>query len=193
MLAGPAGTLTVATPAGITFFARGGAESLYAFHGLVNNHVYALAASGGRTVAGTLGGLSTIDAGKVTASYTTANSNLGHNWITALAADGDGWWAGTYGAGVLHLDRAGNWQAFPDWRGKGEVNPNALFVTSEAIYAGTLGQGLAVYRRATGRWTFWKDHLPSLSVTAIERAGGHLYLGTDNGLVRVAEARILEP
>lgn len=193
VLAGPGGALTIATPAGLTFLGRGGAASLYAFHGLVNNHVYALAASGRRTVAGTLGGLSAIDAGRVTASYTTANSNLGHNWITALAPDGDGWLVGTYGAGVLRLDRDGRWHASLDWQGKGEINPNALRVTPETIYAGTLGQGLAVYRRSTGRWTFWKNHLPSLSVTAIERAGSNLYLGTDNGLVRVPEARILEP
>jgi ligand-binding sensor domain-containing protein len=193
VLAGPEGSLTIATPAGITFFGRGGAASLYAFHGLVNNHVYALAAGGGRLVAGTLGGVSTIDEGRVTASYTTANSSLGHNWITALARDGEEWVAGTYGAGVLRLDRDGRWRSSPDWQGRGEINPHALRVTPAAIYAGTLGQGLAIYRRATGRWTFWKDNLPSLSVTAIELSGGVLYLGTDNGLVRVPEARLLAP
>jgi ligand-binding sensor domain-containing protein len=35
--------ITVATPAGITTIDASGTSSLYAFHGLVNNHVYALA------------------------------------------------------------------------------------------------------------------------------------------------------
>ena len=48
--------MTLATPAGLTFFTAGGRESLYAFQGLANNHVYALAAErgSGRVMAGTL-------------------------------------------------------------------------------------------------------------------------------------------
>jgi hypothetical protein len=43
-----------------------GTHSLYAFHGLVNNHVYALGARGdGRVLAGTLGGLSLLQDGTV--------------------------------------------------------------------------------------------------------------------------------
>src|SRR5439155_1383349 len=79
----------------------GGVRSLYVFHGLVNNHVYTLGIDGDRTVAGTLGGLSLLDGDLVRASYTTANSSLRHNWITALARTGKDWLAGTYGAGVL--------------------------------------------------------------------------------------------
>jgi len=36
--------MALATPAGITFLDNTGAHSLYAFQGLVNNHVYALGA-----------------------------------------------------------------------------------------------------------------------------------------------------
>src|SRR4051812_27651681 len=35
-----AGRMTIATPAGLTFVDSAGSRSLYAFHGLVNNHVY---------------------------------------------------------------------------------------------------------------------------------------------------------
>ena len=68
------GGMTVATPAGLTFIDREGSRSLYAFHGLVNNHVYALGAAGTEVLAGTLGGVSMLENGVIHASYTTANS-----------------------------------------------------------------------------------------------------------------------
>jgi ligand-binding sensor domain-containing protein len=77
--------LALATPAGLTFLDATGARSMYAFHGLVNNHVYALGVSGDELIAGTLGGLSLLDKGNVAVNYTTATSNLKHNWITAVA------------------------------------------------------------------------------------------------------------
>ena len=43
--------LAVGTPAGVTFLGSGGPRSLYAFHGLVNNHVYALAVEGEKLIA----------------------------------------------------------------------------------------------------------------------------------------------
>ena len=179
--------ITVATPAGLTTIDTSGTTSLYAFHGLVNNHVYALAASGSRILAGTLGGLSMIDAGIVSASYTTANSGLQHNWVTAIVRTGGEWFIGTYGAGVLKLDSMGRWSAFADWKSAAVINPNAMLATDGAVYAGTLGQGLAVYNRGAGRWSFQNRGLPSLNVTALARSNGYIYVGTDNGLVRIAE------
>jgi len=44
---------------------------MYAFQGLVNNHVYALGVSGDALVAGTLGGLSLLNKGDVQFNYTT--------------------------------------------------------------------------------------------------------------------------
>ena len=110
------GGMTIATPAGLTFVDAGGVRSLYAFHGLVNNHVYALAGAGDRLLAGTLGGLSVLDGDVVRASYTTANSGLRANWITAIAQAGPEWFVGTYGAGVLRFDASGRWQTFADLR-----------------------------------------------------------------------------
>jgi len=180
-------TITAATPAGLTTIDASGTTSLYAFHGLVNNHVYALAASGSRILAGTLGGLSMIDSGLVSASYTTANSGLKHNWITAIVRAADEWFVGTYGAGVLKLDPSGRWSTFPDWTAPTVINPNAMLSTERAIYAGTLGHGLGIYNRSSGRWTFQTAGLPSLNVTALTRSNGYLYIGADNGLVRIAE------
>ena len=181
------GGVAVATPAGLTFLDGADARSLYAFHGLVNNHVYALAASGERLIAGTLGGLSELDSEKITRNYTTANSELKHNWITAVLPLDDGWLVGTYGAGVMRLDANGHFEPLEVATGKMEINPNAMLATGQHVLAGTLGDGLLVYDRQTRRWTPVREGLPSQNVTALTAGGGYIYVGTDNGLVRVRE------
>jgi ligand-binding sensor domain-containing protein len=182
--------MIVATPAGVTIVDDSGTQSVSAFHGLVNPHVYALAQDGDRLLVGTLGGLSVLQSGIVRASYTTINSRLPHNWITAIQpADGD-WLVGTYGAGVLRLTRNGEWDAFQDLKAPVVINPNAMLVTSTRVYAGTMENGLAVFNRAEGRWHFMTDGLPSLNVTAVALGAGDIYIGTDNGLVRTAEQNL---
>ena len=182
--------LTVATPAGLSMIDPGGLSSLYAFHGLVNNHVYALASNGSKLLVGTLGGLSMLEAGVIRANYTTANSGLKQNWITAIQPVDQDWFIGTYGSGVVKLDSAGRWSAFPDLKGHTEINPNALAPTRAAVYAGTLGKGLAVYNRTSARWSFVTNGLPSANVTAVAASGGQIYVGTDNGLVRIQETAV---
>lgn len=184
------GGMTLATPAGITTLTPAGARSIYAFQGLVNNHVYALAASGSRVLAGTLGGLSILEGGQVLANFTTANSGLRQNWITAIVAVGDDWFVGTYGAGILRLDASGHWQSFADASGPFAVNDNAMLVTAGRVYAGTMGKGLYVYDRESGRWNVVTAGLPSLNVTALALHDGNLYVGTDNGLVHMAEQAV---
>jgi ligand-binding sensor domain-containing protein len=184
------GGLALATPAGLTFLDAGGARSMYAFHGLVSNHVYALGVSGDELMAGTLGGLSRLVKGDVAANYTTATSNLKHNWITAVVPVGSEWMVGTYGAGILGLDRSGRFHSFDVASGQFEVNPNAMLVTPGYVLAGTLGEGLYLYDRQSGRWSVIHDGLPSLNVTAIAGANGYIYIGTDNGLVRIPEQKL---
>jgi ligand-binding sensor domain-containing protein len=182
--------LALATPAGLTFLDAGGARSMYAFHGLVNNHVYALGVSGDELIAGTLGGLSVLNKGNVAANYTTATSALKHNWITAVVPVGAEWMVGTYGAGIVGLDRAGRFHSFETASGPFEVNPNAMMVTPTYVLAGTLGQGLYLYDRQSGRWSVVTAGLPSLNVTALAFGNGYIYIGTDNGLVRVPEQKL---
>jgi len=182
--------LALATPAGLTFLDASGARSMYAFHGLVSNHVYALGVSGDELVAGTLGGLSVLEKGDVTANYTTATSNLKHNWITAVVPVGSEWMVGTYGAGILGLDRSGHFHTFENASGPFEVNPNAMLVTPGYVLAGTLGNGLYFYDRQSGRWSVIDRGLPSLNVTALAAGGGYIYIGTDNGLVRIREQKL---
>lgn len=182
--------LALATPAGLTFLDAGGARSLYAFHGLVNNHVYALGASGDELMAGTLGGLSQLDRGDVKINYTTASSNLKHNWITSVVPVGSEWMIGTYGAGVVGLDASGRFHAFDLATGPIDINPNAMLVTANYVLAGTLGDGLYLYDRQSGRWSMIRDGLPSMNVTAFTFLNGYIYMGTDNGLVRIPEQKL---
>jgi ligand-binding sensor domain-containing protein len=182
--------LALATPAGLTFLDAGGASSLYAFNGIVNNHVYALGVSGDQLMAGTLGGLSQLDKGIVTVNYTTATSNLKHNWITAVVPVGSEWMVGTYGAGILGFDRSGHFRAFEKASGPFEVNPNAMLVTSGYVLAGTLAKGLYLFDRQAERWSVVDVGLPSSNVTALSAANGFIYIGTDNGLVRIPEQKL---
>jgi hypothetical protein len=182
--------LALATPAGLTFLDATGARSMYAFQGLVNNHVYALGASGDELMAGTLGGLSQLEKGDIQVSYTTATPGLKHNWITAVVPVGGEWMVGTYGAGVLGLDRSGHFRSFENATGPFEINPNAMLVTPSHVFAGTLGNGLFVYERASDRWFAVGRGLPSANVTALALVNGYLYVGTDNGLVRVLEQKL---
>jgi ligand-binding sensor domain-containing protein len=186
------GSAIAATPAGVSFIDATGISSIYAFQGLVNNHVYALASDGTRTLAGTLGGLSILDGLMVRTSFTTSNSALKHNWITAIARVDQDFFVGTYGSGVLRLTDKGVWETFDDLRGNIEINTNAMAATPKAVYAGTLDRGLAIYSAASRRWTFFSAGLPSRNVTAVEAHGGTLYIGTDNGLVKVPEATVVD-
>jgi ligand-binding sensor domain-containing protein len=185
-------SLVVATPAGLSFVDQGRVTSMYAFEGLVNNHVYTLAKRNGELFAGTLGGFSLLKNGLVEASYTTANSALRQNWITASANSGGDLYLGTYGSGVVRLTPQGDLIGFREFgpsQGRVEVNPNAMLATAEALYVGTAGRGLAVLRNGTERWVFLTEGLPSLNVTALAAKDGALYVGTDNGLVRMTDAR----
>ncbi|MBV9084084.1 MAG: hypothetical protein JOZ62_15520 [Acidobacteriaceae bacterium] len=166
---------------------------MYAFHGLVNNHVYTLAELDGAVYAGTLGGISAVRNGLVQASFTTANSELRQNWITASAVFDGRLYLGTYGSGVVRFDERGHVTSFPAFNGKRfEINTNAMLATSRALYAGTAGHGLAILRRGEDRWRFVTNGLPSMNVTTLDEHGGRFYVGTDNGLVRIQENALFE-
>lgn len=182
--------MAAATPAGITFLDASGAHSLYAFEGLVNNHVYALGARDNQLLAGTLGGISLLRNGQVERNLTTANSGLKANWITGLTRVGDGWLIGTYGNGVMRLDAGGNVTATEATRNGVIVNPGAMLSDGRVTLAGTMGQGLLVSDAAGLRWKWVTAGLPSLNVTAVAVDKGVVYVGTDNGLVRIDEGKL---
>ena len=179
--------MVLATPAGLTFLDDAGARSLYAFQGLVNNHVYAVAASGREVIAGTLGGISVLENENVAANYTVATHGLSHNWISAIVRTGNDWVIGTYGGGIIRLRADGHFESFDVATAKFEVYPNAMLATDQHVLAGTLGKGLYVYDRSANHWTVITEGLPSLTVTALAAGNGFIYVGTDNGLVRIPE------
>jgi ligand-binding sensor domain-containing protein len=182
--------MVLATPAGLTFLDSAGPRSLYAFHGLVNNHVYAVAAAGKEVIAGTLGGISVLENENVAANYTVATRGLSHNWISAIVRTGNDWVIGTYGGGIVRLMADGHFEPFDIATAKFEVYPNAMLATDQHILAGTLGKGLYVYNRSTNRWSVITAGLPSLTVTALAAGNGTIYVGTDNGLVRIPEQNL---
>ena len=187
--------MALGTPAGITFLDNTGAHSLYAFQGLVNNHVYALGASQDQTgqdqlVAGTLGGLSLLAGGQIRRNLTTATSGLKHNWITGLASVGNEWLVGTYGAGVLRLGADGKVTSTEATRPGVVVNPTAMVADGRVVLAGTLGQGLLVGDASGTRWRTVSAGLPSLNVTALAIRNGQVYVGTENGLVKISEDKL---
>lgn len=183
--------MALATPAGITFLDASGAHSLYAFQGLVNNHVYALAARGDRLVAGTLGGLSLLEHGEVRRNLTTATSGLKHNWITALVQAGNDSLVGTYGAGVLRLSADGTVTPTDATRNGVVINPTAMVADGRVALAGTLGQGLLVGDGTGTRWRTIATGLPSLNVTALAIHNGVVYVGTEDGLVKISEDKLM--
>jgi ligand-binding sensor domain-containing protein len=182
--------MALATPAGITFLDASGAHSIYAFQGLVNNHVYALGASGNQLVAGTLGGLSLLTGDSVRRNLTTATSGLKHNWITALAQVGNEWLVGTYGAGVLRLAADSSVTPTEATRQGVVVNPAAMAADGRIVLAGTLGGGLLVGDATGMRWKTITAGLPSLNVTALAIRNGVVYVGTENGLVKISEDKL---
>jgi hypothetical protein len=112
---------------------------------------------------------------------------------------------GTLSGGVLHFhagatesfseaqglpDPPGHFHSFEFGSGPFEVNPNAMLVTTSYVFAGTLGQGLYVYDRQSARWSSIRDGLPSSNVTALAATNGYIYVGTDNGLVRIPEQKL---
>ena len=189
-IAGFGDGVVIATPAGLTMMDSAGMRSLYAFHGLVNNHVYTVAANGPYVLAGTLGGVSLLEGDQIRANYTTATSALKHNWITAAIPLDGGWWLGTYGAGLARMDSSGKFEASDGASGDLVINPNAMLATDRMVLAGTMGRGLYVMDRKSGRWFAVTDGLPSLNVTAFAVGNGFVYVGTDNGLVRIPEQRL---
>ena len=70
------------------------------------------------------------------------------------------------------------------------INPTAMASDGQIVLAGTLGQGLLVGDATGTRWKTVTAGLPSLNVTALAIRNGVIYVGTDNGLVKIAEGKL---
>jgi ligand-binding sensor domain-containing protein len=87
----------------------------------------------------------------------------------------------------MRLDEEGHFHSYEIATGNVAISPNAMLVTDQHVFAGTLDQGLLVYDRSTSRWSRVAMGLPSENVTALAAANGYIYIGTDHGLVRARE------
>jgi ligand-binding sensor domain-containing protein len=70
------------------------------------------------------------------------------------------------------------------------INPTAMAADGRLVLAGTLGQGLMVGDATGTRWGKVTAGLPSLNVTALAIHDGVVYVGTENGLVKIDEGKL---
>jgi len=181
--------IAAATNAGLSLFGGPVARSLTAFHGLPNNHTYAVALVGGKTYVGTLGGLAELEGLRVGRVFTTSDSKLPHNWVSALASDGSSLYVGTYGGGVATLYPSGELVPVASTKGL-DVNPGAMAVADGRLYVGTLNAGAYLLDIDSGRWTRATAGLSSLNVTAIAADERFVYFGTEHGITRVERSAL---
>jgi Two component regulator propeller len=183
--------LALAGARGVTLIDGARTRTLYAFHGLANNHVYALAWRDGRLYAGTLGGLSIIQNDKVFKNIGAGPRGLRAAWVTALAAAPEGVYAGTYGGGVQLVREGGAVEDLPAPGGRFHVNPGALALDGNTLWVGTLESGLLAWDRTAHAWRkLDAGLLPSLDVTALLVEGDAVYVGTEAGLVRLPRTMV---
>jgi ligand-binding sensor domain-containing protein len=177
--------IACATGKGLSFGQPGKLRSLTTVQGLPSNSLYTLLVQGRKIYAGTLGGLAVIEDGRVVRTFKDTNSNLTHNWITALAQAGDRLFVGTYGGGVFELTAAGELHSFAKEAGPAVVNPNAMWTDGERLYAGTL-DGVLIFDLHSQKWTHITDELPSRTVLSITGDEQYVYFGTTSGIARIA-------
>jgi len=179
--------VAIATSQGFTLKDGGAMKSIFAFHGLINNHVYTIAASGDQLYLGTLGGISRIRGLNVLESWTQVDSGLKRNWVNALLTiDRNKLLVGTYGSGIQLRTESGDWMQFEALPQDFEVNPNALYTDGKFVFCGTLDRGFYVYDPANSIWKQFESNLPSANVTAFAPAANSVLVGTINGLLQIS-------
>ncbi|MCI0411193.1 hypothetical protein L0222_00155 [bacterium] len=177
--------VAIATTQGFTLKEGDSMKSIYAFHGLVNNHIYTMAADGDQIYLGTLGGISRISKMRITESWTQMDSGLKRNWVNAMISIEKQLFVGTYGSGIQLRTQSGEWRDFPALPEDLEMNPNALFYDGRYLFCGTLDRGFYVYDTKNRSWKNVSRELPSLNVTAFAADENLLYVGTDGGLLQM--------
>lgn len=178
-----------ATNRGLTIDS-GGMRSIYAFHGLPSNRLYALdARPDGRVVVGTLAGAALVDELRVRDTVRATPSGLGANWCAAVVATDEGTYVGTVGGGLNLWTNDGMVRRFalPNGDERYTINPGAMLAHGDRLYVGTLENGLLILSRDRSEWVGLEQPMPGAAVTAIaiEVGSRELILGTDRGLLRL--------
>ena len=168
---------------------------LSAFHGLPGNQAVALAYDDVLFV-GTPSGLGAIGDQRLRFRVAAGEGRLPHPWVTALARSRGALYVGTYGGGIVRragsdvapsigrVDRA-RYEPFVDTEGL-KINTGCLVEAEGRLYAGTDGKGLFRLDAEGRRFEPVDAPLPSPRVTALAAARGALYVGTDEGVARLA-------
>jgi hypothetical protein len=168
---------------------------LSAFHGLPGNQAVALAYDDMLFV-GTPSGLGAIADQGVRFRVAAGEGRLPHPWVTALAPSHGALYVGTYGGGIARRTASGveapagradraRYEAFVETEGL-KVNAGCLVEAEGRLYAGTDGHGLYRLSLDGRRFDRMALSLPSPRITALLSAPGALYVGTDEGVARVA-------
>ncbi len=171
---------------------------LSAFHGLPANQALALLARPGtpaRLFVGTPSGLGALEGRRVRFAVVAGEGRLPHPWVTALAQAGDDeLFVGTYGGGIAkrlpprgtsRTAAAGRFVPFVETEGL-KINTGCLLALNGRVWAGSDGRGLWRLSRDGGRFERVDVALPSPRVTALVAHDGALWVGTDEGLTRIA-------
>ena len=173
----------------------GGGALLSAFHGLPGNQALALAEQGALYV-GTPSGLGAVAGRRVLWRVTAGEGKLPHPWVTALAPEGEGLLVGTWGGGLVRRlpgDRpaapgartdGARYQPFAETEGLA-VSPGAIAIADGRAFVGTDAHGLWVETRDRSRFERVALPLPSPRVSALLAEPRVLWVGTDEGLVRL--------
>ncbi len=177
-------TLYLATSRGLSVSEGGRWRGLTTVQGLPGNSIYAVLTGEQSTYVGTLGGLAQIESGRVARVFNDTNSNLTHNWVTAICRAGERLFIGTYGGGVFELMPSGELRGFTRETGRQFVNPNAMCWDGERLLVGTLDGAWTLNVRSQ-KWTHLQDELPSSVVLSIACDERQTYFGTTAGLARI--------
>jgi hypothetical protein len=166
-----------------------GSSLLSAFHGLPGNQALALAA-GESLFVGTPSGLGALDGRRVRWRATGSEGHLPHPWVQALLVTEGSLFVGTYGGGIARRARVRGiadgaaLEPFPETEGV-KVSAGGLAEIGGRVYAATEGRGLLRLRSDGSRFEGVTLPLPSPRVTALAARAGELWVGTDEGLLRV--------
>jgi hypothetical protein len=156
-----------------------GANWTKADSGLTNQHVRALAVSGGMLFAGTAGGVfRSLD---TAAGWTAVNTGLNDTGVQALAVVRGTLFAGT-GTGIyLSADSGSHWSLRDSLLT--DLDIRAFAIHDSTIFAGTFGGGVFVSRDPFPNWTPVNPGLKNLHVQSLSATGTMLFAGTQNGAV----------
>jgi hypothetical protein len=174
-----------------------GSSLLSAFHGLPGNQALALAA-GESLFVGTPSGLGALDGRRVRWRATGSDGRLPHPWVQALLVTEDSLFVGTYGGGIARRARVRGiadgaaLEPFPETGGM-KISAGGLAEIEGRVYAATEGRGVLRLRADGSRFEPLALPLPSPHVTALLGRAGDLWVGTDEGLVRLALADLGGP